>query len=255
MMGKSIQNLVLLAGSFMLTFALLLTVWMVATGAPQATPQPSPTPAPPATLAPLPSQTPLTPGLPTPSAPAAPTDDPTTLPSPTVSAPPSATPFPLPSASWSPPPMRTPPPSIAPAPSVEPGEIQTLVIAGTAYVAADVPSNGQLLNTSRGALLETSRDSSDALWVTYDLPPERLPAGALIHSVDVRVCGIGEGDFWEVYGPPGGEPFEYEVVAPGADGCWHFFDAPAGDLSVIAATMLQSRLLIERIEYTITFGV
>ena len=76
----------------------------------------------------------------------------------------------------------------------------------------------------------------------------------MIVNVDVRICGRGEGDFWEVYGPDGGDPFEYEVLPPQADGCWHFNGAPGHDLSVIGAVMLRSRMTIEFVEYAITFG-
>lgn len=241
-MGKPLQNIVLVIGSFLVTFALLVTGWMVATGTPAATASPTPSVAP--TVAPVVSLAPVTPTPPRPETPT-PEPTPTSTPAPAT---------PTPTTTFSPPPMRTPPPSGEPLPSTLPGSTQTIVVAGNSYISADVPSHGRLLNTQRGALLETSRDSSDALWVTYDLPAESLPAGAVVHSVDVRICGVGEGDFWEVYGPPGGEPFEYEVIAPAADGCWHFSDAPPGDMTVIAAVMLQSRLLIESVEYTITFG-
>jgi hypothetical protein len=126
-------------------------------------------------------------------------------------------------------------------------------VDGNDYVSATVPSNGKVTKTSNGAVLETTRDHSDSLEVTYNLPRRALPRGASIHSVDVRICGSGEGDFYEVYGPPDAEPNEYEVTPPNPDGCWHFNGATGSDLSVVAATMLQSRMLIEKIEYVVTF--
>lgn len=129
------------------------------------------------------------------------------------------------------------------------------VVDGNDFVASSVPEHGALTQTDAGALLETTRDVNDALLVTYDLPRELLPDEAVIHSVAVRVCGTGEGDFWEIYGPLGAEPFEYEVTAPGADGCWHFAGGNGGDMTIIAAAMYETRMVVQKVEYTVTFAL
>ena len=251
----------MLVGSFLLTFILLTVVWMLAfggSGTRGAGSEPTPSRSPYYTLAATPPPPTSTPPPPTPMP--TPTRHPSASPS-TVStaapstAAPSADPLPSPvSTGFSPPPLRTALPSVIDLPSTTPGSTETYVVVGSAYVSSDVPSNGRLATNGDKAMLETTSTSSDALWVTYMLDPGQLPVGAVINSVDVAICGRGEGTFWEVYGPPGSEPHEYEVIQPEADGCWHFADAPTSDLSVLAGTMLDSRLLIERVEYTITFA-
>lgn len=237
-------RLALLIGSFLVTFALLLSVWMVGTGRSPfsgfaATPSPAPTEAP--TAAPTPVPTAST----GPTASQSPTSTPS--PSPTPTSPP-ATPSPSPA------PLRTLPPSFEPLPSSQPGSSQTFTLTGAEYSSYQVPDNGSLLLNGDALVLRTTTDSTDALWVTYRLDPALLPVGVIIHSVDASICGHGSGDFWEVYGPTGAEPAEYEVEPPGADGCWHFLDAPTTDISVIAATMLESQMVVDRVIFTITFG-
>ena len=159
---------------------------------------------------------------------------------------PSATPFLAP--------VRTPVAAASPTAITEPGETQVYVVYGTDYVDSRVPTGATLTSTDAGAVLQTTRAADDALLVTYELPRSTLPADSVIHSVAVRVCGSGEGDFWEVYGPLGAEPFEYEVTPPSADGCWHFVDGNGGDMSIIAATMYETRMVVQRVEYTVTFA-
>lgn len=166
----------------------------------------------------------------------------------------SAAPTARPSATRSLAPVRTPEVAASPTTITQPGETQVYVVDGTDFVDSSVPTGGAVTPTDAGAVLETTRAADEALLVTYELPAELLPAGALIHSVSVRVCGTGEGDFWEVYGPLGAEPFEYEVTPPGVDGCWHFVDGNGGDTSIIAATMYETRMVVEKVEYTVTFA-
>jgi hypothetical protein len=239
----------LLIGSFLITFSLLISVAMFSFGwSPFAPATAPPTAEPTAVTIVEPTPEPVATPLPTSESTA------TTEPVPTDTQAPTATPIPLPTPSWSPAPLRTPPPSLTPGESTVPGATQTFVVNGIAFSSSDVPANGQLVQSGDGVILQTTDDSADALWVTYVLDPANLPPGSVINNVDVRICGEGDGDFWEVYGPPGSEPDEYEVLPPEADGCWHFTGAPGDDLSVIAGTMLESRLYVERVEFTITFA-
>jgi hypothetical protein len=171
---------------------------------------------------------------------------------PAVTASPSATTA-LVTPSPSPAPLRTLPPSFVPS-SSKPGEGQTFTMLGKDYTSYQVPEGGSLLLDGDSLVLRTTEDSPDALWVTYTLDPARLPAGASITSVSVAICGSGRGDFWEVYGPTGSEPREYEIEQPDADGCWYFHAAQTSDISAIAATMLASTMVIDRVEFTVIFG-
>lgn len=235
-------RLALLIGSFLLTFALLISAWMVAgprpgAVAPTASPVPSSTQAPPASPAP-----PSPPPTPTPSA------------QPTATASPLPTTPPTPTPSVSPAPLRTLPASFEPLPSSDPGGTQTFAMTGAEFTSYQIPENGRLVRNGDLAVLTTTDDTVDALWVTYSVDPADLPVGVIIHTVNALICGHGTGAFWEVYGPTGSTPTEYEVVPPGADGCWRFADAPTTDMSIIASTMLASQLVIERVEFTIIFG-
>ena len=88
--------------------------------------------------------------------------------------------------------------------------------------------------------------------VTWELPAEAIPAGYRIISIDTAVCGAGSGDFWESYGPAGSDPEEQEVIAPAADGCWHYNGAPGPDTTVKAIIRLASVMAITRIDYVVT---
>ena len=241
------KQFAVLAGTFLLTFALLVVFWMVGTGhspfeaaatpLPTSMPTVAPTFAPtnPPTLAPTPQPTPTTVATP----PASPTLLPPTSPL--------ATPSPSPA------PLRTPPPSAEPQPSGQPGSSHTYTMTGAQYTSYQKPDNSSLLLNGDALTLVTTADSHDALWVTYTLDPALLPAGATVRSVDADVCGSGSGTFWEAYGPTGSDPNEYEIEPPDADGCWHFRNAATSDISVIVSTMLESRMTIEHIDFTVTF--
>jgi hypothetical protein len=236
-----LKQFALLAGSFALTMALLLSVWMVAGGSlgPSVTPTPRPTDppfptAPPATPTPTPT--------PTVEITAAPTA------SPALTLVPTLAPSPTPTQ----PPLRTPGPSVA-LPSSAAGDTQVFVVNGSDYVSADVPAGGVLNKVGTSAFLRTTTEAVDALWVTWRLDEALLPVGRTVHSVDVRICGAGQGHFWEVYGPDGGDPFEYEVIGPNDGDCWLFRDAPGTDLTVLGGVMLDSTLSIDRVEYHVTF--
>jgi hypothetical protein len=241
----------MLVGSFLITFALLSALWMLSARflqAPAPTAVPTGTPyyelvatPPPATDVPAPT----------------PTDQPTTAPTDLdTPAPETTTPTVAPTPSGppaTPVPLRTPPPSFA-LPSPGAGETQTIVVAGNAYSSSQVPDGGSIKQSGDGIVLETTTNAPDVLWVTYTLDAAALPPGAVVEKVDTRVCGQGDGQFWEVYGPVGSTPTEQEVSQPEADGCWHFTDAPGDDLSVIVSTMLESTMYIETVEYTVTLA-
>lgn len=237
-MRFSVQQVALLGGTFLLSLAVMLSGWMLVSGsaapAPAATPSAAPPTIRPSTPVAMPTATP---------------------------APPSEPGSPLPTRTpwnWNgetPAPLRTPRPTIdLPRPSAEPGETVTYRVDGRDYVDAVIPPEARLSRFGGSVSLDTTRSAGLPLWVTWRLSPDVLPPNAVIVSVDVKICGDGEGDFWEVYGPDGGEPFEYEVLPPQADGCWHFTDAPGHDLSVIGGVMLRSRMVIDHIEFAITFG-
>lgn len=147
-------------------------------------------------------------------------------------------------------PAATPAPTTAP--SVTAGGTITVVVPGDQYELADVPENGTVTPLPGGAVrLETTRIISAQLMVTWFVPEGSVPEGTTITGVDVAVCGSGDGDFYETYGPEGSDPMEHEVEPPDADGCWHYNDAIGDDTSVIAITRLASHLIIERVEYTL----
>ena len=247
------KRFVLLIGSFLVTFVLLISVWMVGTGRSPfgglaATPSPAPTAAP--TSTPVASSVPTASSSPTTSS----TASPSPSPNPSASATPSATNN-LTTPSPSPAPMRTPPPSSVPQPSGQPGgNSETYTLLGKEFTTYEVPEGGSLLLNGDALVLRTIEDSPDALWVVYSLDPARLPAGATVYSISTAVCGYSSGQFWEVYGPSGSDPLEYEVTPPDADGCWYFRDAYTNDISAIAATMLESTMVIERVVFTVTFS-
>jgi hypothetical protein len=247
------RQMALLVGSFSVTLALLMTVWMVGFGgrsplAPE--PTASPTPAPEVTEAPVaPTDAPTVSPSPSEVPPTeAPTPSPTPAPTPVA-----VTPTPAPSPTQAP--LRTPFSSVPPQPTTSPADTITFVVHGSDYVASDVPSDATLARFGTSAVLTTTSASSDALWVTWRLDPALLPVGRTIHSVNVRICGEGTGHFWEVYGPDGGDPFEYEVVPPNDGDCWLFSNAPGHDLTVLGGVMLESRLTITSVEYEVTFGI
>jgi hypothetical protein len=243
-----VARVALLLGSFLLTFALLSVVAMVSLGQPGATLEPTPSHSPYYTLFATPP--PATP-TPTPQATVVPTPVPSANPDATPQETPAPPPTPV-APSTTPVPLRTPAPSFA-IPTTAGAETQVLVVAGADFVESQVPDGGSITPSEDGIVIQTTENSPDALWVTYRPDLAELPAGAQVLKVDTRVCGQGTGQFWEQYGPVGSNPNEYEVAQPEADGCWHFTDAPADDLSVIASVMLQSSLYVEKVEYTVTF--
>jgi hypothetical protein len=136
-------------------------------------------------------------------------------------------------------------------PTPVPGETVTYTRKGTAYVDSVVPTGGAITTLAGGAIkMTTGTANSDELTVTYRLT---LPAGRLVKSYQVKVCGSGSGNFWEAYGPPGAIPAEYEVVPPASDGCWNFKGSSMTDTTVLAIIGFGSTMRIDRIDYILTF--
>lgn len=178
----------------------------------------------------------------------------TATPSPTPTALQTEAPTPAPTPSPTTAPLPTPTPSPVPQQSVAPGETVIYEFEGSEYVSADVPPGGRVRRVGTSVMIETTADSIDRVVVTWRLQSDALPPGAVIDHVDSRICGSGEGDFYEVYGPEGSEPEEYEVRPPEADGCWHFSDAPGDDLTFLGITETISTLTIDRVAYSVTFA-
>ena len=229
-----------LLASFLLTFALLSSVWMLASGRPDPAP---------ATL--VPTATPSTAA--TPALTGAPTQSPRkSARNPTPTRPPTPTAAPTPTAPADPSPALAASPTLTPAGS--PTQTQSFVVSGGAFISSDVPDGGSVVPSSDGVLLTTSATSSGTLSVTYQLDPQLLPPGARVRKVETTVCGNGRGQSWNVSGPSGTWPADYSSVPAGADGCWHFSGTAGSDASVIASTTLDSQLFIGKIVFTVTFG-
>ena len=129
------------------------------------------------------------------------------------------------------------------------------MLRGDEYTDSFVPPNGTLEKLEDGSIrMSTTRGSGVSLEVDWELAAGELPAGRTVVDVDVNVCGAGEGDFWETYGPYGANPVEHEALPPESDGCWHYVDEPGTDFRVEAYVVGASSLIVERIEYVVTFG-
>jgi hypothetical protein len=167
------------------------------------------------------------------------TPDPTLPPSPVASAP--TTPSPTPPATG----------NSSPRPS--PGTVLTIVVPGTA--ASDVQDyvDGVVFTPDGSALRIDSKRPANRRF-SYELRPGDLPAGTKLSRLDLKVCGTAKGDFWEIYGPDGADPYEIEVGQPEADGCWHF-NGGTGDGSAIDLYINgNTHMRIDRLVYTVTVG-
>jgi hypothetical protein len=232
-----------MAGAFGLTFVVLAGAFVGLQSMARDSDRPSLTPGPTlVAVASLPAPTPFA------------TRHPAGTPRPLTTRPPTPTRKPAASASVAPSAAASSQPTASAAP-VTPGEQLTIELHGDQYELADVPSNGTITPRGDGAVtLATTRELSAQMMVTWFLPEDSLPAGAAIASLDVAVCGSGDGDFYETYGPEGSDPMEHEVEAPDPDGCWHYNGSPGFDTSVIAITRLASTLTIEKVVYTVTLA-
>jgi hypothetical protein len=132
------------------------------------------------------------------------------------------------------------------------GVTQTFTVPLDKPRVSDVPSPDTLTpGLNGGIVVTTSRSAGHPAHLAWDLVPDGLPSGAVVEWVDVRVCGHGTGDFYEVYGPNGADPVEYEVTAPQADGCWHFA-GPTTDYNVTIYAYGDTTMAVDRIEMTLT---
>jgi len=116
-----------------------------------------------------------------------------------------------------------------------------------------VPPEAVVTNRAGGGIrITTIRSAAFPVSMDWTLATSAFPGDASVLAVETLICGRGEGDFYEVYGPYGADPVEYEVTPPSADGCWHF----TGDDSDYAITLYVSgdaSLVIDRIEFVVTF--
>lgn len=145
-------------------------------------------------------------------------------------------------------PVPTPPP-------VAPGTVVEIKVPGSGFVHEEVPSNGTVTKVAGGGvILQTTREFSEPLTVTYKLPLYQLPSGIKVVRVDAALCGNASGDFWESYGPAGSEPPEDEVTPPGPDGCWHYLGGSLSDTAVFAIIRTETTFKIDRVVYTVTAG-
>ena len=151
-------------------------------------------------------------------------------------------------------PTPVPTPVGTPGPTPVPGETVTYTVKGSQYVDSQVPPGGAITNLSGGAITMTTAASSEELIVTYRLT---IPAGRVVKSYEVKVCGSGSGNFWETYGPPGANPVEYEYEEPASDGCWHFAGGSMTNTTVLAIIGGfpggTSQMQVDRIDYVLTF--
>lgn len=227
----------LMVGAFALTFAILGGTFMALQEMARDPERPLRTPGP--------SLVAVAPVAPTPFQ----TRHPAGTPRPLTTRPPTPTRKPAPTPSGGGPAATPGPTTDAPVP-VD-GAIR-VVLRGDEFELSDIPENGTLTRVAGGGIrIETTRMYSHVLMVTWFLPDGVVPAGASIASLDVAVCGSGDGDFYETYGPLGSDPEEHEVEKPDPDGCWRYYDAYGDDPSVIAIVRLASHLIIDRVEYTV----
>jgi hypothetical protein len=232
----------LLVAAFVVTLSVLTGLFFVLGGGPGA-PAPTPSPLPTATVSPTiqptkrPTPAPTATVAPTPELTASPTRAPTAAP---------ATPAPA-----------TPAPSAAASSAPQASGNGPLVIVekGTDYVDSDIPAHGTLTSLPDGSItFTTDRTYAFQAEVQWQLPDGSIPTNRTVSSIDVRICGIGSGDFWESYGPDGSDPVEYEVTSPDPDGCWHYNGAPGDDTTVKAIIRLGSTMTIRTVEYTVKFA-
>ena len=223
----------LLVGAFVGTLALLLGVYVLVLGGGTSgvAAVASPTPSASSSVAPSPSSRPS--GVPSAA--------------PTASIAASAGP----SASWSPMPIMSEPVS-TPVPAGSSDAATTITVPGALFTAYDTQAHSTISKLSNGSVVVTgTADDSNPTTLMWELPKSAIPAGSKIARLDTLICGSGEGNFWEVYGPDGSDPEEYEGAQPAADGCWHFTRAPGLDTSVHADIQLASSLRIDRVVYTV----
>ena len=144
-----------------------------------------------------------------------------------------------------------------PTPTPLTGQVRVYRIEPANYEEARIRGNATLEILPNGSVRVTStRESAADQYVEWRIDPEAvLPPGAPISTIETIVCGSGEGDWWEVYGPYGSDEFEYEVISPGPDGCWRFHERDRyTDFRVEIWLSGDATLTISRIEFHVTFA-
>ena len=197
-----------------------------------ATPSPDPT-------ADAPTATPTaTPG-------ATPTKGATGTPKPTAR----PTPTPAPTAR----PTTHPTPHPTPTP-MTPGTVMDVTINGKDYAAVSAGPDLVLTTPGNSVVATTHSGGSVTSRLTYQIPSGALPHGTTLSRIDAKICGSAGGDFWEVYGPVGADPFELEVTQPDGDGCWHFTGGSGKSSSLDFFVYGDSHARIDKVVYTVTAG-
>ena len=226
-----LRQALLLVGTFVVTLAVLLGGYLALTGGG------------PSGVAAIVS--------PSPSSSAAPSRSPRTSPAPsTRPSAPSDAPSVAPSASWTPVPIMSAPVA-TPVPAGSSGAATVVIVPGAQFTAYDTQPHSTIAKLSSGSVVLTgTNDDSNPTTLLFELPKGSVPAGHQIARLDTVICGKGDGYFWEVYGPDGSDPQEYEAQPPASDGCWHFSRAPGTDTSVHADIQLASSLRIDKVVYT-----
>lgn len=238
------RQALLLAASFLVTFAILAGAYAVYLSVSSNVVTPS---AAPSAATAVSGATPAAPTLaPTPGPAATPAQTAMPTPEPT----PTRTPTPGPTS-------PTPRPTSAAPISSSPGTNKTVTVTvnGADYDRASV----KLVDSSSitplpngGVAIQTDRTTHGTLYISWTVPSSEFPRSGTIAHIDTAVCGRGSGDFWEVYGPSGSDEAEYEATPPTRDGCWHFHGAPGPDTTTTAGVTLNSRLEIRQVVYTFT---
>ena len=140
-----------------------------------------------------------------------------------------------------------------------PSSGQTVIhlVAPTDYAEARIRGDARLEPLPDGSIRVVSTRASNAdQYVEWLVEDERImPPGMQAARVVTLVCGRGSGDWWEVYGPYGSEEFEYEVTAPGEDGCWAFNETGRyTDFRVEIWLSGNAEMTISRIEFRVTYA-
>ncbi len=90
--------------------------------------------------------------------------------------------------------------------------VRTYRVLPSKPTISDVPAPDTVVTQANGGILITTGDAAGhPLHLEWTFDPSVFPAGTTVLEVDVPMCGHGNGGFYEVYGPYGYDPVEYEV--------------------------------------------
>jgi hypothetical protein len=141
----------------------------------------------------------------------------------------------------------------SPLPTFEPGAAIEVVVHGRDYDEVQKTETDTILDRGCAITLVTQKPDPEFMVMFYRLPDGLVPVGAQIERIDTLVCGRVEGELWEVYGPHGSNPIEYENSQPsGSDGCWHFEGGDGIDSDVTLYIRDDTEWRVEEIRYTVT---